>query len=53
MYGRGSTGTIARSPAFAAHVTEVEVDMETGQVRVLDPFVVQDLGRALGEGAHP
>jgi len=51
VYGRGSTATIARSPAFAAHLAEVEVDMETGQVRVLDQVVVQDVGRALNPAA--
>jgi CO/xanthine dehydrogenase Mo-binding subunit len=51
VYGRGSTATIARSPAFAAHLAEVEVDMETGHVRVLDQVVVQDVGRALNPAA--
>jgi CO/xanthine dehydrogenase Mo-binding subunit len=51
VYGRGSTATIARAPAFAAHLAEVEVDMETGHVRVLDQVVVQDVGRALNPAA--
>src|SRR5713101_5061994 len=51
VYGRGSTATIARAPAFAAHLAEVEVDMETGHVRVLDHVVVQDVGRALNPAA--
>ncbi len=51
VYGRGSTATIARAPAFAAHLAEVEVDTETGYVRVLDQLVVQDVGRALNPAA--
>src|SRR6266508_3332450 len=51
VYGRGSTATIARAPAFAAHLAEVEVDTETGYVRVLDQVVVQDVGRALNPAA--
>ena len=51
VYGRGSTATVARSPAFAAHLAEVEVDTETGHVRVLDHVVVQDVGRALNPAA--
>ena len=35
VYGRGWSATVARSPAFAAHLSEVEVDTETGAVRVL------------------
>ncbi|MDP2702047.1 MAG: molybdopterin-dependent oxidoreductase, partial [Candidatus Rokubacteria bacterium] len=35
----------------AAHLAEVEVDMETGHVRVLDQVVVQDVGRALNPAA--
>jgi len=51
VYGRGSTATIARAPAFAAHLAEVEVDVDTGHVRVLDQVVVQDVGRALNPAA--
>lgn len=51
VLGRGSTATITRAPAFAAHLTEVEVDTETGQARVLDHVVVQDVGRAINPAA--
>src|SRR5438552_5168348 len=51
VYGRGATATIVRSPAFAAHLAEVEVDTDTGHVRVLDHVVVQDVGRALNPAA--
>jgi CO/xanthine dehydrogenase Mo-binding subunit len=38
---------VARSPAFAAHLSEVEVDTETGAVRVTRHLTVQDVGRAI------
>jgi len=51
VLGRGSTATIARAPAFAAHLAEVEVDAETGHARVTRHLVVQDVGRALNPAA--
>lgn len=51
VFGRGSSATIARSPAFAAHMAEVEVDAETGQARLVKHLVVQDVGRALNPAA--
>jgi CO/xanthine dehydrogenase Mo-binding subunit len=51
VLGHGQTATIARAPAFAAHLAEVEVDVETGRVRVLGETVVQDVGRALNPAA--
>ncbi len=51
VFGRGSSATIARSPAFAAHLAEVEVDAETGRARVLAHWVAQDVGRALNPAA--
>ncbi|MBI1847577.1 MAG: molybdopterin-dependent oxidoreductase, partial [Candidatus Rokubacteria bacterium] len=51
VYWRGSTATVARAPAFAVHMAEVEVDVETGRVRLLDHLVVQDVGRALNPAA--
>jgi CO/xanthine dehydrogenase Mo-binding subunit len=51
VFGRGSTATVARAPGFAVHLTEVEVETETGAVRVLDHLVVQDVGRALNPAA--
>jgi CO/xanthine dehydrogenase Mo-binding subunit len=47
VLGRGSSATVARSPAFAAHLSEVEVDTDTGQARVVGHLAVQDVGRAL------
>ena len=42
-------GSIGASPAysFTAHVVEVEVDEETGMLRVLNVWVAHDCGRAL------
>ena len=51
VYGRGGSATVARSPAFAAHLSEVEVDMETGAVRVTRHLAVQDVGRAINPAA--
>jgi CO/xanthine dehydrogenase Mo-binding subunit len=51
VLGRGQSATITRAPAFAAHLAEVEVDEETGEVRPLRHLVVQDVGRALNPAA--
>jgi CO/xanthine dehydrogenase Mo-binding subunit len=51
VFGRGSTATITRAPAFAAHLANVEVDTETGRVGVLEHVVAQDVGRALNPAA--
>jgi CO/xanthine dehydrogenase Mo-binding subunit len=51
VYGRGGSATVARSPAFAAHLSEVEVDTETGAVRVKRHLTVQDVGRAINPAA--
>ncbi|MBL8617039.1 MAG: molybdopterin-dependent oxidoreductase [Deltaproteobacteria bacterium] len=42
-------GTIGASPAYSttAHVVEVEVDVETGIVKVLNVWVAHDCGRAI------
>jgi 4-hydroxybenzoyl-CoA reductase alpha subunit len=42
-------GTIGASPAysFTAHVVEVEVEVETGRIRVLNCWIAHDCGRAL------
>ncbi|MDP6100631.1 MAG: xanthine dehydrogenase family protein molybdopterin-binding subunit [Dehalococcoidia bacterium] len=45
-----ATGAVARmqpAPAFSAHVVDVEVDMETGQVKLLNYTAFQDVGRAV------
>jgi CO/xanthine dehydrogenase Mo-binding subunit len=40
-------GNVAPAHSFAVQATEVEVDVETGQVSVIDTFVSDDCGRAL------
>ena len=42
-------GTIGASPAYSAtaHVAEVEVDQDTGEVRVLKVWAAHDCGRAI------
>jgi 4-hydroxybenzoyl-CoA reductase subunit alpha len=49
IHGEYRGGTIGASPAysFTAHVAEVEVDPETGFVRVEKIWVAHDCGRAL------
>jgi 4-hydroxybenzoyl-CoA reductase alpha subunit len=49
VHGDYRGGTIGASPAysFTAHVAEVEVDAETGFVRVRKIWVAHDCGRAL------
>jgi CO/xanthine dehydrogenase Mo-binding subunit len=51
IFGRGATATTQRAPAFAGHLSEVEVDPDTGAVRVLAHVVIQDVGRALNPAA--
>lgn len=51
VLGRGSSATITRAPAFAAHLAEVEVDPDTGATHALRHLVVQDVGRALNPAA--
>jgi CO/xanthine dehydrogenase Mo-binding subunit len=49
VHGEYRGGTIGASPAysFTAHVAEVEVDVETGFVRVDRIWIAHDCGRAL------
>ncbi|PYM62678.1 MAG: xanthine dehydrogenase [Candidatus Rokuibacteriota bacterium] len=51
VLGHGASATVVRSPAFAAHLSEVEVNTETGEVRVVGHTVVQDVGRAINPAA--
>ncbi|MEE9202646.1 MAG: xanthine dehydrogenase family protein molybdopterin-binding subunit [Dehalococcoidia bacterium] len=43
----GTTTRLQSAPAFAAHVVDVEVDPETGQVKVLKYTAFQDVGKAV------
>lgn len=49
VHGDYRGGTIGASPAysFSAHVAEVEVDEETGEVEVIAVWAAHDCGRAL------
>ena len=44
-------GNIAPAYSFAAQAIEVEVDTDTGQVRIIDSFVSDDCGRAFNPTA--
>jgi CO/xanthine dehydrogenase Mo-binding subunit len=51
IFGRGASATTARAPGFAAHLCEVEVDRDTGAVRIVRHVVAQDVGRAVNPAA--
>ena len=44
---RTSTGRTAPDYTYGAHVADVEVDLETGEVRVVDYVACHDVGRAI------
>ncbi|WP_087864340.1 xanthine dehydrogenase family protein molybdopterin-binding subunit [Comamonas thiooxydans] len=44
-------GNIAAAYSYAAQAVEVEVDIETGQVSVIDSYVADDCGKALNPTA--
>jgi len=45
--GRGSVGMPPFAPMIAVHAAEVEVDRETGKVKVLSYIAAQDVGKAI------
>jgi CO/xanthine dehydrogenase Mo-binding subunit len=47
VFGVASEAITTRSPAFGAHVAAVEVDPDSGRVRVTGYAVAQDVGRAI------
>ncbi|MBI4081615.1 MAG: xanthine dehydrogenase family protein molybdopterin-binding subunit [Candidatus Lambdaproteobacteria bacterium] len=47
IVGYGATGNSPRMPSMAAHVADVEVDPETGQVKVVRYCAAQDVGLAI------
>ena len=47
MHDQQVYGNVAPAYSFAAQAVEVEVDVETGQVTVVDSFVSDDCGKAL------
>lgn len=51
IFGNSSLPSPKASPGFAAHLAKVEVDRDTGQVRLLDYLVIQDVGFAINPAA--
>ncbi len=47
VFAQGRIAQTATAPAFSAQLAEVEVDRETGEVRLHRLVVVQDVGRAI------
>jgi CO/xanthine dehydrogenase Mo-binding subunit len=47
IVGRGSVGIPAYAPMIAVHAAEVDVDRETGKVKVLSYIAAQDVGKAI------
>ncbi len=47
IYGRGRAANSVSSPMYGTHIAKVAVDPETGEVRVLDYLVAQDVGFAV------
>jgi len=49
--GRGTGAQTANAPGFSAHLARVRVDLDTGEVNVIDYVATQDVGRALNPAA--
>jgi CO/xanthine dehydrogenase Mo-binding subunit len=49
--GRGTGAQTANAPGFSAHLAHVRVDLETGNVELLDYVASQDVGRELNPAA--
>jgi CO/xanthine dehydrogenase Mo-binding subunit len=47
VFGVASEAITTRAPAFGAHVASVDVDADSGRVRVAGYAVAQDVGRAI------
>jgi CO/xanthine dehydrogenase Mo-binding subunit len=47
IHAHGRQAITDASPGFSAQIAEVEVDEETGEVRVINLVVVQDVGKAI------
>ena len=50
IFGSGGSAIKSVAPGSTAHLARVEVDEETGAVRVLDYVAVQDVGKAINPG---
>lgn len=51
VQGRGTTAITDRAPGAAAHLAQVKVDPETGDVRVTRYVAAQDVGQAINPAA--
>jgi len=51
IFGVASEAIVQRAPAFGAHIARVQVDPDSGSVRVLEYAVAQDVGRAINPAA--
>jgi CO/xanthine dehydrogenase Mo-binding subunit len=49
--GRGRGAQTANAPGFSAHIAHVRVDLDTGDVSLLNYVASQDVGRALNPAA--
>jgi xanthine dehydrogenase molybdenum-binding subunit len=47
IVGKGTTGVFPDSPTLNVHAVDLEVDNETGKVKILSYAVSQDVGRAI------
>lgn len=47
VHATGRQAVTDRAPAFSAQIAEVEVDRETGEVKVVNLAIVQEVGRAI------
>ncbi len=47
VFGRGSTTVTTQSPGFAGQIADVEIDPDTGSIRLHRYVSIQDVGRAL------
>lgn len=47
IIGRGSVGMPPFAPMIAVHAAEVDVDRETGKVKILSYIAAQDVGKAI------
>ncbi len=51
VYGLGKSAHNDRAPGFSGHIAQVEVDPDTGQIRITDYVTIQDVGKALNPAA--
>jgi xanthine dehydrogenase molybdenum-binding subunit len=47
VLGRGSAGGMPPAPTLSVHAADIEVDEESGKVRILNYLAVQDVGLAI------